>query len=96
MPCRINVFSGRKRERSPRENSPNGNFGGFLHGDRSPRQAKIRKTVAENATHGMSRTFVWRGEKSLCKKHEKVTIWRVFAWPYAYVVWPDYGQSRVL
>ena len=37
MPCRINVFSGRKRERSPRENPPNGDFAGFSHGDLSPR-----------------------------------------------------------
>ena len=58
MPCRINVFSGRKRERSPRENPPKGDFVGFSHGDLSPHQAKIRQTVAENATHGMSRTFV--------------------------------------
>ena len=33
MPCRINVFSGRKRERSPRENPQNGDFGGVSHGD---------------------------------------------------------------
>ena len=69
------MFSGRKR--SPRENPPKGDF--------SPRQAKIRQTVAENATHGMSRTFVWRGRKVAMRKHEKVTIWRVFAWrPFAF------------
>ena len=67
MPCRINVFSGRKREKSPRENPPKGNLVGFSHGDLSPRQAKIRQTVAESATHGMSRTFVWRGERSPCE-----------------------------
>jgi len=33
VPCRINVFSGRKRERSPRENPQNGDFEGVLHGD---------------------------------------------------------------
>jgi len=104
VPCRINVFSGRKRERSPRENPPNGDFGGFshddlkfaspgkdttnrgenakdrhaktrqmviLHGDLSPRQAKIRQTVDENATHGMPRTFVWRGERSPCENTKK-------------------------
>ena len=74
MPCRINVFSGRKRERSPRENPPNGDFGGFSHGDLSPRQAKIRQTVAENATHGMSRTFVWRGERSPREYPKKSTF----------------------
>jgi len=74
MPCRINVFSGRKRERSPRENSPKGDFVGFSHGDLSPRQAKIRQTVTENATHGMSRTFVWRGERSPCEYTKKSSI----------------------
>jgi len=71
MPCRMNVFSGRKRERSPRENPPKDDFVGFSHGDLSPRQAKIRQTVAENATRGMSRTFVWRGERSQCENTKK-------------------------
>ena len=65
------VFSWRKRERSPRENPPNGDFGGFSHGDLSPRQANMRQTVAENATHGMSGTFVWRGEMSPCENQKK-------------------------
>ena len=69
MPCRINVFSGRKRERSPRENPPKGDFVGFSPGDLSSRQAKIRQTVAENATHGMSRTF--GGAKSRHAKPRK-------------------------
>jgi len=71
MPCRINVFSGQKRERSPRENPPKGDFVGFSHGDLSICQAKIRQTVAENATHWMSRTFVWRGERSPCENTKK-------------------------
>jgi len=71
VPCRINVFSGQKRERSPRENPPNGDFGGFSHGDLSPRQVKIRQTVAENATHGMSRSLVWRGERLPCENTKK-------------------------
>ena len=70
MPCRINVFSVRKRERSPRENPLKGDFVGFSHGDFSPRQAKIRQTVAENATQ-MWRTFVWRGERSPCENTKK-------------------------
>jgi len=57
MPCRINVFSGRKRERSPRENTPNGDFGGFSPGDLSPRQAKKRQTGGEKATHEKCRTL---------------------------------------
>jgi len=65
------VFFGRKCKRSPRENPPNDDFGGFSHGDLSLRQAKIRQTVAENATSGMSRTFVWRGERSLCENTKK-------------------------
>ena len=44
---------------------------GFLHGDLSPRQSKIRQTVAENATHGMSRTFVLRGERSPCESTKR-------------------------
>jgi len=75
VPYRINVFSGQKRERSPRENLPNGYIGDFfLHGDLLPRQAKIRQTVAENATHGMSRTFLWRGERSPCENSKKSTF----------------------
>jgi len=84
MPSRINVFSGQKRERSPRENPPKGDFVGFSHGDLSSRQAKIRQTVAENATRGMSRAFVWRGERSPCQ-NTKVIIRRFFAWrPFAF------------
>jgi len=60
VPCRISVFSGRQSQ-----------FSGFSHGDLSPRQAKIRQTEAENATHGMSRTFVWRGERSPCENTKK-------------------------
>ena len=71
VPFRIFLFSGRKRERSPRETPPKGNFVVFSHGDLSPRQAKIRQTVAENATHGMSCTFVWRGERSPCENTKK-------------------------
>jgi len=66
----ISVFSGRKHERSPRENPPNGDFGGFLHGDLSPRQAKIRQTVAKNATHGKWR-FFGGGAKSPCENTKK-------------------------
>jgi len=43
----------------------------FLHGDLLPRQVKIRQTVAENATYGMWRTIVWRGEKSPCENTKK-------------------------
>ena len=67
MPFRINVFSGRKGERSPRENPPKGVFVGFSHGDLPPRQAKIRQTGGEKAKHAKCRTFVWRGERSPCE-----------------------------
>jgi len=77
MPCHINVFLGRKRERSPRENPPKGDFIGFSHGDLSPRQAKIRQTVAKNATRGMWRTFVWRGERSPCENTKKSPFGRL-------------------
>jgi len=69
-----------------RENPPIGDFVGFSHGDLSPRQAKIRQTVAENATHEMSRTFVWRGEGRHAKTRKRhhlagfrVATFRVFA-----------------
>ena len=60
-----------KTRKVARENPPKGDFVGFSHGDLSPRQAKIRQTVAENATHGMSRTFVWRDERSPCLNTKK-------------------------
>jgi len=71
MPCRINVFLGRNRERAPRENPHKGDFVGFSHGDLSPRTAKIRQTVTKNATHGMSRTFVFRGDRAPCENTKK-------------------------
>jgi len=76
--CRI--FA-RRGERSPRKSPLNGDFGRFSHGDLSRRQAMIRQTVAENATHGMWRTFVWRGKTR--KSHHlagfRVAPFRVFA-----------------
>ena len=67
MPCRTNVFSGRKRERSPRENPTNGDFVGFSHGGLSSRHAKIGQIGGEKATHEKCRTFEWRGERSPCE-----------------------------
>ena len=57
----------RKRERSPRENSPNGDFFVFSHGALSPRHTKVRDIpcVAFSAT--FCRIFAWRGEKSPCE-----------------------------
>jgi len=64
VPCRINY----------------GAFCGFSHGDLSPRQSKIRQTVAENAS--MECRVLSCGET---KKHKKVNIWRFFAWrPFAF------------
>ena len=71
MPCRIIAFSRRKREMSPRENPLNGDFGGFSHDDLSNRQAEIRQTGGEMATHEKCRTFVWRGEMSPCENMKK-------------------------
>jgi len=45
--------------------------GVFSRGDHSPRQAKTRQTIGENATRGMSRTFLWRGERSSCENTKK-------------------------
>jgi len=46
-------------------------FSCFSHSDLSPRQAKIRQTEGEKATHENCRTFVWRGERSSCKNTNK-------------------------
>jgi len=83
MPCRINVFLGRKRERSPSENPPKGDFVGFSHGDLSPR------SPGENRTNGSRKRNAWNvayfrvaGRKVAMRKHEKVIIWRFFAWRF--------------
>ena len=57
----------RKRERSPRENPPNGDFFVFSHGDLSPRNTNVRDIpcVAFSAT--VCRIFAWRGERSPCE-----------------------------
>jgi len=64
VPCRISVFSGRKREKAPRENPPNGDFFVFSHGDFSPRHTKVRDIpcVAFSAT--VCRIFAWRSNRS--------------------------------
>jgi len=64
------VFAPKTRKVATRKPA-NGDFGGFSRGDLWPCQTKIRQTVAENATHGMSRTVVWRGERSPCKNTKK-------------------------
>ena len=80
MPCRISVFSGRKRERSPCENPPNGDFGEFFAWRPFAPPGKdttnsSRKLNAWNVAY-----FRVAGRKIAKRKHEKVTIWRVFAW----------------
>jgi len=42
VPCRIIVFSGRKGENAPRDNTTNGHFFVFSRDDLSPRHAKER------------------------------------------------------
>ena len=71
MPCRIVVFSGRKGEKAPRENPPNGDFFVFSHVDLSPRHTKVRDIpcVAFSAT--VCRIFAWRGERSPCENPTK-------------------------
>ena len=62
---------GRKRERSPRENPPNGDFFVFSHGDLSPPHTKVRdiSRVAFSAT--VCRIFACRGERSPCENPTK-------------------------
>jgi len=71
VPFRLIVFSGRKSVKAPRENPPNGDFFVFSHGDLSTRHTKVRQTEGEKATHAKCRTFVWRGERSLCENTKK-------------------------
>jgi len=64
MPCRINVFSGRKGERAPRENPPNVHFFVFSHGDLSPRHTKVRHFSCFAFSPPVCRIFAWRGGRS--------------------------------
>ena len=85
MPCRTNVFSGRKRERSTRENPPKSDFVGFSHGDLSPRQEKDTTNSSRKRNAWYVAYFRVAGRKVAMQKHEKVIIWRVFAWrPFAF------------
>ena len=94
MPCRINVFSGRQRERSPRENPPNNDFFVFSHGDLSPRQAKIQQTGAKTKRSPRKNPpnddFFVFSHGDFLPRHTKVrdnpcvafsaTVCRIFAW----------------
>jgi len=90
VPCRVIVFSGRKGEKAPRENSPNVDFFVFSHGDLSPRNAKIR--------HFMPRLFAsclsylcLAGRKVATRKPANWWLFRVFAWrPFA----PPHESTR--
>jgi len=67
----IIVFSGRKGQKAPDENPPNGDFFVFLHGDLSPRHTKVPDIpcVAFSAT--VCRIFDWPGERSPCENPPK-------------------------
>jgi len=62
--CRIIVFSGRKGEKAPRENPPNGDFFVFLPGDLSPRHTKVRRFLCVAFSPPVCRIFAWWGERS--------------------------------
>ena len=70
---------GRKRERLPRENPPNGDFFVFSHGDLSPRHTKLRDIpcVAFSATvcciFAFWRVFAWRPFAFSPRKHVYTT-----------------------
>jgi len=64
VPCRIIVFSGRKGEKAPRKNPPNGDFFVFSHGDLSPRHTKVRHFSCVAFSPPVCRIFAWRGERS--------------------------------
>ena len=75
----------RKRERSPSENPPNGDFFVFSHGDLSPRHTKVRDIpcVAFSAT--VCRIFCLARRKVAMRKPDKITFYQVFAWrPFAF------------
>jgi len=69
--CRIIVYSGRKGEKSPRENPPNDDLFVFSHGDLSPRHTKVRDIpcVAFSAT--VCRIFARRVKRSPCENPTK-------------------------
>jgi len=62
---------GRKRERSLRENPPNGDFFVFSHGDLSPRHTKVRDIPCAAFSATVCRIFAWRGERSPCENPTK-------------------------
>ena len=85
MPFRIIVFSGRKGERAPRENPPNGHFFVFSHGDLSPRHTKVRHFSGFAFSPPVCRIFAWRGERSPLENTKKshVTGFRVATFRHA-------------
>ena len=74
MPCRIDVFSGRKRERSPCENPPNDDFVVFSHGALSPRHTKVRDILCVAFSATVCRVFAWRDERSPCENTKKTSF----------------------
>jgi len=80
MPCRINVFSGRKRERSTRKKNAKRWFGRVFawRPFASPGKDTTNSSRKRNAWNAAY--FRVAGRKVAMRKHEKVTIWRVFAY----------------
>jgi len=62
---------GQKRERSPRENPPNGDFFVFSNGDLSPRHTKVRDIPRVAFLATVCRIFAWRGKSPPCENPTK-------------------------
>jgi len=62
---------GRKRERSPRENPPNGDFVVFSHDALWPRHTKVRKIPGVAFLVSVCLIFACRGERSPCENPTK-------------------------
>jgi len=64
--CAISYYRvfGAERRKAPRENTPNGNFFGFSHGDLSPRHTKVRRFSCVAFLPPVCRIFARRGERS--------------------------------
>jgi len=80
VPCRISVFSGRKREKAPRENPPNVDFFSvFAWRPFAPPHESTRHSMRCVSGYCLS-YLCMAGLKVAMRKPIKITIWRVFAW----------------
>ena len=97
MPCRMSVFSGRKRENPPRQNTKKCYFGGFSRGDLLPLCAPpfedTTYIAGKDTTHNVA-CFRVEGLLVVMRKHSKVSICRVFSVAGFRVLDPPHDKSK--